>query len=138
MNSAKFTIEPLGNAGSHCFIDISINGVSARFLIDTGASKTTIDSVFYETLGLKGAIVTDGIISTYSGEMETAVLETTIDIKIGSGVWANAEILIIPIDAINQQYSYVGIAGVKGVLGNDFFIKGRCFIDYYFKTIYYS
>ena len=90
MNSAKFTIEPLGNAGSHCFIDISINGVSARFLIDTSASKTTIDSVFYETLGLKGAIVTDGIISTYSGEMETAVLETTIDIKICSGVWANA------------------------------------------------
>ena len=138
MNSAKFSIEKLANAGSHCFIDVEINTIRARFLIDTGASKTTIDSNLYEALGLKDAIIIEGLISTYSGEIETAVLETTLHIKIGTGVWKDANVLIVPMHSINQQYLHVGVPGINGVLGNDFFINGRAFIDYYFNTIYYS
>ncbi|WP_298794009.1 retropepsin-like aspartic protease [uncultured Allomuricauda sp.] len=120
---------------NHFELTAKINGISGRFILDTGASNTCVgmDKIdFFKMISEVSEIKAAGAGAT---EMETLVSSKN---KIQIGAWKKKKQKIVLFDLVhvNQALTSHNSLPVDGIIGADVFKKGKAVIDYEKKSLY--
>lgn len=132
----NFTCIPLVmTATNHFEISAKINGITGRFILDTGASNTCIglDKIQYFGLVSKDSkIKAAGAGAT---NMETQISTKNI-IEIGK--WSKNKVKLVLFDLVHVNEALIShnALPVDGVVGADILKKGKAIIDYDRKCVY--
>lgn len=122
--------------GFHIVTDGLINGKSARFVVDTGASRTVFDKdrilnyinnpEFSEKEGLSAGIGgTD--ISSFIFDIE--------ELRFGDLMISNYQAVAMDLSNINDSYEMIKLPPIDGVFGGDLLKKHNAVINYRLKKI---
>ncbi|MET6989099.1 retropepsin-like aspartic protease family protein [Sediminicola arcticus] len=136
LKTKNFTCIPLVmTATSHFEITAKINGITGRFILDTGASNTCIglDKIQYFKLVSKDSkIKAAGAGAT---NMETQISTKNI-IEIGQ--WSKNKVKLVLFDLVHVNEALIShnALPVDGVVGADILKKGKAIIDYDKKCVY--
>ena len=124
------TIDNMKFAGNDLVIvNIQMNGVNERFLVDTGSSSSYISTEFLKT---KRKFNLNERTSSYASATSYIEYKTT-KVKVtlfGDTYWFNT----ISLYALNRSLGN----GVIGILGSDFLRRNKLIIDYNKRIIYQS
>ncbi len=127
----KLIIKKIPPKGYHVFVKGKIQGITVKFLIDTGASKSVVDKSFTEKHFKDQPIK--------KTEHQTTGLGTNIQnsefimlkrLKIGSKSIKPIEFALIDLDMVNTAYTAAGLDPVYAIIGGDILMKYSCVIDY--------
>jgi predicted aspartyl protease len=119
--------------GFHLMIEVEVNGIPARMLIDTGASRSVFDleriNRFFEQVDPE--MEENEQLSTGLGtrEMQSQVLWLN-ELKIGELSIRKYPAVVIDMSHVNLSYSELGLEPIDGVLGSDILLKYGAVIDY--------
>lgn len=123
---------------NHFEVSAKINGISGRFILDTGASNTCIgiDKTKQFQLNSKDSEVKAA--GAGATEMET-FLSTKNKIEIGKWKKKKQKIVLFDLIHVNTALLNHEAAPVDGIIGADILKKGKAIIDYdkyklYLKT----
>ena len=114
---------------NHFEINAKINGVSGRFILDTGASNTCVDMdkvEFFKMVSKTSDIKAAGAGAT---EMET-LISTKNRIEIGNWSKKKQKIVLFDLVHVNEALTSHNTLPVDGIIGADILKKGRAVIDY--------
>lgn len=110
-------------------VNVQMNGVNERFLVDTGSSSSYIATEFLKTkrkFNLNERTASYASATSYI-EYKTTKVKVTL---FGEPYWFNT----ISLYALNRSLGN----GVIGILGSDFLRRNKLIIDYNKKMIYQS
>ena len=129
-------IFPIEDDGYHLKVSITINGVSAHVILDTGASRTVFDEtrilefVDHKTIEENERLSTG--LGTNTMKSKKVVLNK---IRLGAIEMTNYEAAVLDLSHVNQSYEKLGLANVDGVLGSDVLVDYNAVIDYEKKEL---
>jgi predicted aspartyl protease len=119
--------------GLHVFVDVLINGIPAVFVVDTGASRTVLDSKRISRFMKEedAQFVEYGRPATGLGSnhMETRLLKIDL-LKIGSFECPDYETAVVDMSHVNIGYHSMNMPPVDGALGSDILLKSQATVDY--------
>jgi len=130
LKSKKFTRIPLVlTATNHFEVSAKINGISGRFILDTGASNTCIgiDKIaFFDLTSEASEIKAAGAGAT---EMETLISNKN---KVQLSNWKKKKQKIVLFDLVHVNEALIAHQAlpVDGIIGADILKKGKAIIDY--------
>ncbi len=120
----------------HLFVKARVNGVKARLLLDTGASKTVFDEKavlrFVKQSRIRQEETRSVGLGTNDAETQTVILKK---LRLGKIKIRKTQVAILDISHVNESYSQLGLKGIDGVLGSDLLMKYSALIDYRRKTL---
>lgn len=114
---------------NHFEIMAKINGISGRFILDTGASNTCVgtDKIdFFHLISEVSEVKAAGAGAT---EMET-LLSKQNNISIGAWTRKKQKIVLFDLVHVNQALTSHKALPVDGIIGADILKKGKAIIDY--------
>lgn len=114
---------------NHLEINASINGVSGRFILDTGASNTCVGvdkAGYFKLVSKDSKIKAAGAGAT---DMET-LISTKNKIEIGSWKKEKQKIVVFDLVHVNEALKEHKALPVDGIIGADILIKCKAVIDY--------
>ena len=120
---------------NHFELVASINGITGKFILDTGASNTCVgmDKIeFFEMASEATDIKAAGAGAT---EMETLISNKN---KIQIGDWKKKKQKVVLFDLTHVNHALVAhnALPVDGIIGADVLKKGKAVIDYNKKCLY--
>lgn len=126
----KLDYTKLSDGGVHILLSCKVDGFPLRFVLDTGASHTVLDTEWAKDnlSDMEINRVEDpaqGIGS--SVEVHKAVVSELI---IGDFSMKNKSIALIDFSSINAVYDREGLEAVHGILGGDILFDYKAIIDY--------
>jgi hypothetical protein len=128
---AAIQVKPLSEGSFHVFLKVKLNGKSALFILDTGASGSVIDLNFYtQKLLLKPKSIKQEVhgLNSIQYEMKFGAVKET---QIGKLNVKNAKFSCLDLNHINNAYSSKGLKiKIHGILGSDILNKHQLLIDY--------
>ena len=117
--------------GFHLLIEAQINKVNATLLIDTGASKSVLDSNRIHQFVPVSEFEENEQLSTGLGTNSMTSHSTSIDLlKLGKIEIPAYKVVIIDLSHVNESYEKLGLSSIDGVLGSDLLLKYKAVIDY--------
>lgn len=122
-------------ATNHFEIVAKLNGISGRFILDTGASNTCVgfDKIeFFNLTSKESKIKAAGAGAT---NMETLV-STKNKIKIGDWKKNRLKVVLFDLVHVNEALTTHKALPVDGIIGADILKKARAIIDYDKKCVY--
>ncbi|WP_431125842.1 retropepsin-like aspartic protease [Flagellimonas flava] len=122
-------------ATNHFEISAMINGVSGRFILDTGASNTCVgmDKIdYFKMISEVSDIKAAGAGAT---EMETLVSAKN-KVQIGSWTKKKQKIVLFDLVHVNQALTSHNSLPVDGIIGADILKKAKAVIDYDKKCLF--
>jgi predicted aspartyl protease len=116
-------------ATNHLEVTAMINGISGRFILDTGASNTCVgmDKIEYFHLVSKDSEVKAA--GAGATNMETQ-LSTKNKLRIGDWKQKKLKIVLFDLGHINEALTSHNALPVDGIIGADVLKKGNGVIDY--------
>ena len=130
-SSVKIILAEFDQGGVHPFLNLKVNGVKCRFLIDTGASKSVLDKKYFEekigkrymkTVKQETTGLHSSTSESYFGNVKT--------IEVGHHVIKNYNIAAIDLNHVNQVYRSAKKPKINGILGSDLMLKYKMIVDY--------
>lgn len=134
----KMELAPIEEDGIHLFISGRINGKKARFLIDTGASRSVLDKDRLARFFKGGEVALEKTeklstgLGTNTMESNTITLEL---LSIGRLIIRKYHIVALDLTHVNQSYQHIGLKKIDGVIGGDLLLSLRAIIDYREKVL---
>lgn len=122
-------------ATNHFEIVAKINGVSGRFILDTGASNTCVGFDKIEFFGIttkESKIKASGAGAT---NMET-LISTKNQIEIGAWKKNKSKIVLFDLVHVNEALTAHKALPVDGIIGADLLKKAKAIIDYNKRYVY--
>jgi len=117
--------------GFHLMIKGKVNGKEAKFILDTGASRTVFDeNQIIELLGHNDMQEVDKLstgLGTSSMESKTVIID---EFKLNDISINNYEVAVLDLQHVNQSYEKNGLPTIDGVLGGDILMNYNAVIDY--------
>jgi len=116
-----------------------VDGTSYCWIIDTGASKSVLDSnlnQFYELLesdnedDYQSAGINQGMMETSVGKIPS--------LHFGSLHLSNQKVALIDLNHVNEIYEKYTSFKIAGLLGGDILMQYKCTIDYDRKIIQFQ
>lgn len=128
---ATIQIKPLSEGSFHVFLKVKLNGKSALFIVDTGASGSVIDLNFYtQKLLLKPKSIKQEVHGLNSVQYEMK-FGTVKELVFGMLTIKNAKVSCLDLSHVNKAYASQGLkVKIKGILGSDILLKHQLLIDY--------
>ena len=121
----------LGEEGTHIFCKARVNGLKARVLIDTGASKTVLSKSFADRLnGLKEVEVYDNATSGIGPESVVANFVRLKKLKFKSLKITKLIVGTIDVSHVDAMYSAMNVEPFDMILGGEVLEKYHAVIDY--------
>lgn len=122
-------------ATHHLEVMARVNGISGRFILDTGASNSCVglDKIEHFKLISKASEVKAA--GAGATDMETQ-LSTKNTMKIGDWKKKKIKIILFNLEHINEALTSHDALPVDGIIGADVLEKGRAVIDYKTTTLY--
>ncbi|MBT8188031.1 MAG: clan AA aspartic protease [Croceitalea sp.] len=136
LRAKKYTRVPLELSDTNHFeINVKINDVQGRFILDTGASNTCIgiDKIQqFNLISEESPIKAAGAGAT---EMETLVSPKN---KIVIGDWKKKKHKLVLFDLVhvNEALANHSVTAVDGIIGADILKKGKAIIDYKTNSLF--
>jgi len=131
-----FKILAIDGEGYHLLVKVSVNGKTAKLIIDTGASKTVFDTTRVAKYIKDTNFGTHDKLSTGLGTSSMKSYSTILKkIRIGTLEIKNYNAVLIDLSHVNNSYGQVGIEPVEGVLGSDILVQYKAVIDYEKKVL---
>ena len=109
--------------GNHIVLDVAVNGVPGRFLLDTGAAATLLAQAFADRVGLQAADRSGGFGA--GGDLTLTIVR--VDSLSVAGI-VDRDVACMVMD-LGELGTRIGTE-IHGVLGFDFFGTGTLHIDY--------
>ena len=129
---------PIEEDGFHIFIPVRVNGKKARFLVDTGASRSVVDKDRILKY-LSGEEVTFEKMEKLSTGLGTNTMESNSillkRISFGREKILNYRAVALDLTHVNQSYQLLGIRNIDGVLGGDLLSRLNAIINYNKKVL---
>jgi len=122
-------------ATNHFEVVAKINGISGRFILDTGASNTCIglDKIeFFNLVSKKSEVKAAGAGAT---NMET-LISTKNSIEIGDWSKPKQKIVLFDLTHVNEALTTHKALPVDGIIGADVLKKAKAVIDYKNAFVY--
>ncbi|MCZ2444620.1 MAG: aspartyl protease family protein [Flavobacteriales bacterium] len=117
--------------GFHLLIKGSINDLPAIFIIDTGASRTVLDTNQLSKYNITEDLIPNEMLSTGVGESNLdSFLIKQVDIRLRRFVLATKEVTLISLKHVNDAYKRLGLPKVAGIIGSDLLIRHQAIIDF--------
>ncbi|NQX80620.1 MAG: clan AA aspartic protease [Flavobacteriaceae bacterium] len=122
---------------NHILIEAKLNGVSGRFILDTGASNSCVGKDNVDEFLIKSKSSEEKVAGVGSAQMET---EISIDnvLKLKKRTFKGLSIVVFDLSNINEALMNQEVEAVSGIIGADVLIKAKAVIDYENKFIYLS
>ena len=124
----KINIPPLG---VHLIIEVEVNGVPTKLVLDTGASRSVIDREYLSTIDDSLELKEEPSLSAGVGasnlESFTVILES---LKIGALTIEDCEIAVMDLTHVKASYEQIEEDAIYGVIGGDLLLDYNAIIDY--------
>tara|TARA_R110000868_G_scaffold176614_3_gene414523 strand:- start:1472 stop:1909 length:438 start_codon:yes stop_codon:yes gene_type:complete len=124
-------------ATNHFELQAIINGISGRFILDTGASNTCIgfDKIdFFKLTSKESKIKAAG---AGASNMET-LISTKNSIEIDSWKYKKLKIVLFDLIHVNEALIAHKALPVDGIIGADVLKRGNAIIDYKNHCVYFK
>ena len=130
----SYTTIPLPKAESgHLYLECTINGTAADFILDTGAGATIIDEKSADKFGL-ATTESENTAAGAGGNM--TLKEAVADrIEIDGFVLEKFTVHVMELAHINDALTQTGMPVAEGVIGADILSAGKAIIDYAALTL---
>ena len=136
LKKKNYTKVPLVlTATNHFEVVAKINGISGRFILDTGASNTCIGFnkiEFFNLVSKESKIKAAGAGAT---NMETLISTKNI-IEIGKWNNGKQKIVLFDLAHVNEALTTHNALPVDGIIGADVLKRGKAIIDYKNSCVY--
>ncbi len=126
-----FNILNIEDDGYHIQIEAEVNHLPCTLLVDTGASKTVFDLMFFtehfeDFIPLQEDRISVGL-GTNSMISHSTVIKT---LNIGALNTTNFKTTLLDLSHVNVSYEKLFLPRIAGVLGGDLLMKHQAVIDY--------
>lgn len=123
-------VEIEGN-GCHLLLEATLDGVPIRLVLDTGASRTVLDSNFYQTIFPTEELKEEDekSIGVGSNQLESFLVNVK-SFGLGELKIENHETALMDLTYVSLTYQKLNIGEVHGVLGGDILEQFEAIIDY--------
>lgn len=136
LKSKKYLRIPLTlSATSHLELSVQINGVSGRFILDTGASNTCVAMNRAEFFRLSSESSEVKAAGAGAMNMETMI---AMNNKIRIGEWKKKKQRLVLFDMVHVNDALIlhDSPAVDGIIGADLLRKAKAVIDYTAPCLY--
>ena len=118
--------------GFHLMIPVMVNGVQARMLVDTGASRSVfdkdrIDRFFHDSPELEENEQKSTGLGTRDMQSQALYLD---ELMIGELKVRRYPAVVLDMSHVNHSYEELGLEPIDGVIGSDILMKYGAVIDY--------
>lgn len=122
------------NSG-HIVLQLKLNGINSKFLLDTGASGTVLTKECIEQFNLKVEETEES--GTGAGSTNLEMQKTTNNVlSFQSLRIENLDFFIMDLKHVNDSFKEIGNELIDAVLGADILISRNCVIDYKGLNLY--
>lgn len=120
---------------NHIEITAKLNGISGRFILDTGASNTCVG---FDKIEFFKLISKDSEIKAAGAGATNMLTQISSKNKIEIGLWQKKKIKIVLFDLshVNEALTSHNALPVDGIIGADLLKMGKAIIDYDKKCVY--
>lgn len=108
---------------------------NGHLIIDTGASKTVLDSQFASSFVNEFEEIVENQSSGINAMITDAKIGTIPNIKFNDLELVNYKCLLLDLSHINDLYKKYSDKYIAGLIGSDFLLKHHAIIDYKKKTL---
>lgn len=122
-------------ASGHYICEVSLNGVSGDFIVDTGASHTCVALDKEAYFKLNARETKQQAASASSNKMETRYSQENV-VKIGAWEGQKLEIVLFDMTSVNIVMEQLNVNAVDGILGADVFEETKAVLDYNRSGLY--
>ena len=113
----------------HLELKASINGVSGRFILDTGASNSCVGLNLIPLFNLDAQESETKAAGAGATNMETLQSENNY-LKIGAWQTKKCHLVLFNLEHVNTALTQHNAKEVHGIIGADVLEKGKAIIDY--------
>lgn len=114
---------------NHFKITAKINGVKGKFIVDTGASNTCVDTALVEQFKLTSENSETKAAGAGATNMKTQLAKNN-SLKIGKWTSKNNNIVVFDLSHVNEALTNHESKPVHGIIGADVLKNGNAVIDY--------
>ncbi|MBQ19504.1 MAG: clan AA aspartic protease [Flavobacteriales bacterium] len=126
-----FEIIPIEDDGFHLQLKVTINGITANLILDTGASRSVFDQTRIAQFTKNNHIEDLDRLSTGLGTNTMTSKKVTLEkLQLNAIVIENYEATILDLAHVNQSYEKLELEVIDGVLGSDILTEYNAIIDY--------
>ena len=134
----KLEVVSIEDDGLHLFLPARINGRQARFLVDTGASRTVVDQArIVEKFKVDGTAFQK--LDTLSAGLGTNTMESHLivlnTLSFGRMILKDYKAAALDLKHVNQSFGQLKFRKIDGVIGGDLLHRLKAVIDYKRKEI---
>jgi len=123
--------------GFHLLLSVHVNGMLARLVLDTGASRTVFDKTRIKKFLKQEKIKSHDKLSTGLGTNEMkSHLVRIVKMEIGKLKIKNYKSVVMDLSHVNNAYSLMKQKPIDGVFGSDILKKYKAVIDYGRQQLY--
>lgn len=120
---------------NHLELKAKINGVSGRFILDTGASNSCVGLNAIANFKLIAEESDTKAAGAGATNMETQLSKNN-HLKIGCWEISNFHLILFDLSHVNTALTEYKVKKVDGIIGSDILQKGKAFIDYNTYLLY--
>ena len=118
----------------HYLIEAKVNGVSGRFILDTGASNSCVCTTLENNFNIISKETIEKA-SSATSEISNTKISKNNTIKIGK--WENKiNLITFDMSHINHALNDKKIDSVSGIIGADVLKKSKAILDYNLNNLY--
>jgi len=131
LRAGGYVAVPMTRHGdAHLAIELHVNGVRGRFIVDTGAGRTVIDRAAQSRFADGRDVVAGGVATGAGGSGLAIAALPDSQLRIGAYRDDAFTAHFLALDHVNAAFSQRGEAAVDGVVGADVLVRGAAVIDY--------
>ena len=119
----------------HLTLHARINGVTGRFVLDTGAGRSVIEASRQTKFGLARIADSTGVAIGAGGSLPLRMSHGN-RLQIGRYVDYGFTAYLLPLEQVNLAFLRRGHESIDGVIGADVLRSGHAVIDYASGTLY--
>ena len=138
MNYIELPIDIISieNDGFHLIAEGLINGKSARFVVDTGASRTVFDKErILDYINAPEFSEKKGVSAGIGGTDISSFIFLLEELSFGGLVINDYQAVAMDLSNINDSYAMIKLPPIDGVLGGDLMKKHKAIINYKSKKM---
>lgn len=122
--------------GFHLIAEGCINGKTARFVVDTGASRTVFDKdKILNYINNPEFAEKEGISAGIGGTDISSFIFNIEELSFGELKITDYQAVAMDLANVNDSYALINLPPIDGVLGGDLLVKYKAVISYRLKKI---
>jgi predicted aspartyl protease len=131
ITEVAFRLLEIEQDGFHLLLEGKINGKSANFIIDTGASRSVFDQISIQAFIEDPEFNQNERLSSGIGTNSMASMVTTISsLQFGDLNIEDYTAIVIDLQHVHASYSLLKLPEIKGILGGDILAEYKAVINY--------